>query len=184
MKMNTPWAQATRQAYMQFSKPEISEPSQVEDSHPFMEIFRENDNNSSREDSPKINHHDQFSSPKDIRSFSSKLRYVPNGILSEDKRFSDIKLMGSGQDIVERTALISDHDFYDSDPDAQERTRHLSVGNRTQIKLVDRAPERPRSARNNNREMYKLNSESVPEYTSLMSDSAVWYHWIIWTRYS
>lgn len=173
MKMNTPWAQATRQAYMQFSKPEISEPSQVEDSHPFMEIFRENDNNSSREDSPKINHHDQFSSPKDIRSFSSKLRYVPNGILSEDKRFSDIKLMGSGQDIVERTALISDHDFYDSDPDAQERTRHLSVGNRTQIKLVDRAPERPRSARNNNRELYKLNSESVPEYTSLMSDSAV-----------
>lgn len=172
--MNTTWARASRQAYMQFSKSENhTEQSLDDDSQPLMNLFRENENHSSHEESPKTNHHDHFSSPKDIRSFSSKLRYVPNGILSDNKRFGDIRLTGSGQDIVERTALIAEHDFYDSDPDAQERTRHLSVGNRTQTKLIDRVPERPRSARNNNREMYKLNSENVPEYQSLVSDSAV-----------
>lgn len=170
--MNTTWARATRQAYLQFCKSDDNGEQTPDDNQPLMDIFRENENHSINEESPKIKHQ-EYSSPLEIRSFSSKLRYIPNGIISEDKRFSDIKIMGSGQDIVERTALISNHDFYDSDIEAQERTRHLSVGNRTHITLVDGTRERPSSARNNNREMYKLNSESSPEYQSLISDSAV-----------
>ncbi|XP_048763359.2 receptor-type guanylate cyclase Gyc76C-like [Ostrea edulis] len=172
LKMNTTWARATRQAYLQFCKSDDNGEQTADDNQPLMDIFRENENHSINEESPKIKHQ-EYSSPLEIRSFSSKLRYIPNGIISEDKRFSDIKIMGSGQDIVERTALISNHDFYDSDIEAQERTRHLSVGNRTHITLVDGTRERPSSARNNNREMYKLNSESSPEYQSLISDSAV-----------
>lgn len=69
--------------------------------------------------------------------------------------------------------LIFDYDFYDSDFDVQEKIWYFFVGNRIQIKFVDRVLERLRSVRNNNWEMYKLNLESVLEYMFLMLDLVV-----------
>lgn len=69
--------------------------------------------------------------------------------------------------------LIFDYDFYDIDFDVQEKIWYFFVGNRIQIKFVDRVLERLRSVRNNNWEMYKLNLESVLEYMFLMLDLVV-----------
>lgn len=69
--------------------------------------------------------------------------------------------------------LIFDYDFYDSDFDVQEKIWYFFVGNRIQIKFVDRVLDRLRSVRNNNWEMYKLNLESVLEYMFLMLDLVV-----------
>lgn len=69
--------------------------------------------------------------------------------------------------------LIFDYDFYDSDFDVQEKIWYFFVGNRIQIKFVDRVLDRLRSVRNNNWEMYKLNLESVFEYMFLMLDLVV-----------
>lgn len=69
--------------------------------------------------------------------------------------------------------LIFDYDFYDSDFDVQEKIWYFFVGNRIQIKFVDKVLDRLRSVRNNNWEMYKLNLESVLEYMFLMLDLVV-----------
>lgn len=69
--------------------------------------------------------------------------------------------------------LIFDYDFYDSDFDVQEKIWYFFVGNRIQIKFVDRVLDRLRSVRNNNWEMYKLNLESVLEYMFVMLDLVV-----------
>lgn len=69
--------------------------------------------------------------------------------------------------------LIFDYDFYDSDFDVQEKIWYFFVGNRIQIKFVDRVLDRLRSVRNNNWEMYKLNLDSVLEYMFLMLDLVV-----------
>lgn len=69
--------------------------------------------------------------------------------------------------------LIFDYDFCDSDVDVQEKIWYFFVGNRIQIKFVDRVLDRLRSVRNNNWEMYKLNLESVLEYMFLMLDLVV-----------
>ena len=132
---------------------------------PLMELLREGDKHSSHSESPRLVHVSLNDSPRALgKPGANHVKHKHshmNGILADDKKYRSLTFTGSGQDIVERTALISHQDIDIEDKDPEQDTylkRHLSVGNNNFMNLT---AERPRSS---NLDMISSNRYGSQDY--------------------
>ncbi|XP_033751446.1 receptor-type guanylate cyclase Gyc76C-like [Pecten maximus] len=156
-KYNSPWARESRRAYLRHinddymleeSLPDLSYLDnngdiQKKADQPILEILRESEVNPIRSDSPKhfSSTLERGESPRQHSSrllkspIANKIRHGPNGILFDERRLRNVDRAGSGQDIVERAALMLDIDDMDSNMYTCE-TRSGSVGNRNHVNVI------------------------------------------------
>lgn len=134
-KYNSPWARESRQAYLRHGNsdykiddtvhvpPRLGNNGDIQqpDTPPFVDILRDSD---TRHDSPRANRSDLFKAPP-----VCKVRNAPNGVLFEERRLRNADRAGSGQDIVERAALMLDTDDMDCDLYKADTRRRSSLGN-------------------------------------------------------
>ncbi|KAJ8318357.1 hypothetical protein KUTeg_003448 [Tegillarca granosa] len=120
LRYNSPWARESRRAYLYHkNSQDLSDPDHIPSpvhennsnnlsSPQFLDILRSDGKECKhgRSESPKpmISTPERSESPLSNKILS-KLKVLPNGLLNEDRRYHT----GSGHDIYERTALISDN---------------------------------------------------------------------------